>query len=223
MYVDTVDDLTRKYLDTYILYDSKLMKIRGFEDQSGRIAMFYEDENSGISATKSIGLNTNLIEHIIVNTRYFNRPSITGVSKHIPGTLYSRSPRRQYKRSICNDNSLLTSPIITFFDTFGIACRKWHSKLLLSDIDSLLNPKYPLYTEALNSIDEQQCIALNERFALCLSTMSPTDYVIASTFGFVGTCNKTSITVHHSPVYQELSDFLRKTNQTSIHLSHARV
>ena len=200
MYIETADDLERKYSGTYVKYKDKVVLVGEFASDDDGIRMYYSDSSGKVHEC----IYDHSITPILFDTHFFNRT----VKDSIPGTLHNRLARKQYRRSICSDNSKLTCPILDLYNLYGQPCYIWNSKWAFSDIMAMLNPVYPNYFAALTELPTLQVISISPKFAVCLSNLSKERYLLCSLFGFIGECDAHTITVEHEAALQEVLDYV---------------
>ena len=200
MYIETADDLERKYSGTYVKYKDKVVLVTEFTQLDEEIRIYYKD--SGGKSNECVYDHS--IIPILFDTHFFNRT----IKDQIPGTLHNRLARKQYRRSICSDNSKLTCPILDLYKIYGQSCYNWSSTWNFSDITAMLNPTYPNYFAALEKLPELQVVSISPKFAVCLSNLSTNRYLLCSLFGFIGECDAHTITVEHEAALQEVLDYV---------------
>ena len=80
-------------------------------------------------------------------------------------------------------------------------------------LERLDNPQFPSIQEACQLVPAFQAVAISPMFAITLSPLSDSRYLLTSHHGFIGEVNSATIYIKHPPVAQEVRDFIRRTNQ----------
>lgn len=116
---------------------------------------------------------------------------------------FIRSPRRQYRRGICKDNTIIYSPVRHIWGGDSYA---WSMKTI---VDALY-PTYPeTCEEAIKKLDGRSCasIALDPRFMLSLSfTAEKDDYYLFYSNVPIGAFKNGVFTIYHKLFKQEVID-----------------
>lgn len=224
-YKETADDLARKYHQTFILYDKKLAYIHHFTEMGQvpgeQIAATISIEKGG---DNSMLINPDLIEPISINTMFINNVEFREV-KHTqlcPVVLICRKPKRQWRRGICNDNTLVRSPINNLYQAINKPLAPWDSNLGWALLQRVLNPTYPSLPDACKFAKHYIACAISQMFTVTLSNISEDKYLLMSTFGIIGQCTPDRIWVHHAPALQEVRDYVTRTKQlVQVEIAHA--
>lgn len=203
MYIETEDDLRRKYEDTFVQYKKDLIVVSNFYYHHDKKVMYivYTDQNG----TETECVYDDGVVPLLFDTHFFNR-EIKG--SNIPGTLYVRLAKKQYKRSLSIENSKLMCPIIDLYAASGRGCSLWRSNWNFMDVKSMLNPVYPNYFDAIKDLPKYQVLAISPKFAVCLSNLSQQRYLLCSSFGFIGECDLNVVTIKHEAALQEVLDYV---------------
>jgi hypothetical protein len=209
-YVETIDDWHKKYHQTIVLYDGKLVWIQNFGhfDDGLRAHLTYE------SAKKiERAIDVAKIQPISFDATFIN--NCTPAELHNaqqPLVLCQRNPRRQWKRGLCSDNVTLSDPMKPLFELYGKKCAP--VPLTLSLVAQLLNPQFPTLEQAFQHIGQVWSLALSPFLAMSISNISATKHLLMSHFGFIGEIDSHGIWIHHPPMFQEVADWLKRTHQS---------
>jgi len=213
-YRDTLDDMIRKFNRTYILYNKKLAYVQGFDLTADGNIMMNITEQSGMKPRWIQDFNAEQIEVISPDSMYVNNidPEAKSPKKNEGAYTFWRNPRRQWRRSLCEETCVITNPLIPLYKTFG---KNWFVReigLGFSVVEHLLNPKYPSIIDAMSWLRKYPSVAISPNFAL---TLSPIDYspLLANMFGFIGKVSWDRLQVYYPPVLQEIQDFINRTRQ----------
>lgn len=219
-YNETAIDLDKKYLSSYILYDGEVVLCRGFEQEDdGIVGQFQRsDAKEGFFMCK---VDPKLFQTIDLDSHYFNLPVevVDTYGLTVMGWKFVRRARRQNRKGISNETAYLTSFMQAIIQSTG---RHWVSLGFgFKTIETMRKPTYPQYLEALDLCDKAVSVAVSPDFAVALSPMHKDAYLMASKFGWIGTCTDKVIDVHHLGSYQEVCDFVRRNNLSlEVNLCH---
>ena len=218
MYVETAEDLTRKYGRSFALLDNKLVYFREFVEsgEEGGVIAYLHEEGSSDTIERLIrvdSISSLAFDAMYVNVSYAPAPKRTTSKWEIPGTLFKRSPTRQWRRGLAEDNTIITCPLTSLYQSMGKVLYQWNGGLSYPLIKALQNPEYPSYNEAIERCQKEQCVAISSMFAVCLSTISPDHFLVSSVYGFVAEGIKDHIFVRHTPSQQEITDYITRTKQ----------
>lgn len=213
---ESLDDLNRKYAGTWVLLGGNVVFLTEIADYSEE-----EKTYTFCSATSNVSHGPiDLLQVIMPNTMYFNNASFAEKKSKNPAALrFSRLPKKQWKRSICKDNTWITD----FFAGITSHCklRVHHpacdvESLGTAGISRLVSPTYPEFHRALKLVESFKSIAISPEFAICLSHIHPERFLLRSLYGFVGEADSNMIYVRYPPVEQEVRDYLRRNNVTEV-------
>lgn len=218
MYVETAEDLNRKYGQTFVLLNNETIYVNEFFQESpGKIIMNHSKaDNPGKEIMNHITPNeieAFNFDAMYVNNVDFDHPRSKKDKLLIPATLFRRSPRRQWKRGLGHDNTVIACPVLPLYQSINKGLSNFDTHLSFKLIERLRNPIYPMYEEALKLCNQFIAIALSPEFVVMLSSISTDKYLIASTHGFIGEGTAKNIWIRHQPSEQEMSDYLKRTNQ----------
>lgn len=215
-YRDTFEDFNLKWQNTYALYKNQAVFVQGAEPISEEGNDF--EVSVVLNAQKIIIKDLNNLEPLLFNSQYFNgvdwNLNDSLKTKLTSGMLLSRNPRRQNKRSICGENTIITSPIYPIIEKYHFSIIAWPPcyTLNLSMIQQLQKCQFPTYMEALQACHKQISIALSPNFAISLSPMSSDRFLLSSLFGFIGEATYNEFLIYHQGSLQEVNDFVRREN-----------
>lgn len=211
-YKETVEDLNKKYQHTWCLVNNRIAYAKeltalGEDEITGKIA-FEEGKFENPVLTREN------IEPLVFNATFINNVDTWDYESNpcIPATYFSRSARRQWKRGLTMENTIIRSPIRPLYVAFGKRFPK-QAELGYNLIRRLQNPVYPLFNEALSYLPQFEAVAVSPHLALVLSNISATRCLVANHFGFIGEAQQGLIIVKHAPALQEVRDFVTRTRQ----------
>lgn len=210
-YVETFDDLSKKYHHTYIKINGELGYASNFCDKGTGIQCVWQTAD-GKETIMTI-IKPEDIETLSFDSTFLNCTSPKD-TKHIwcPLIHFSRAPKRQWKRGMCAENTWLRCPLVGLYKPYGKKVQ-WYWQLSFNTLHHLMNPQFPLLKDAVAICPQYQGVALSPMFAITLSNVSDTRFLLASPFGFIGEADATHIWVKHQPAFQEVKDFVARTNQ----------
>ena len=209
-YRESIDDLHRKYAGTYVFYDGEFSYVTQFDSDN-------DDEDIFIScdgATPYHGpFSEKKLEPIMKDSCYFNNASFKEKNPSgIAAIKYWRYPRRQWRRSLCEDIAHLESPMFPFYSMSGKRLPYWDGRLRFSVAKNLVFAEYPPIDFALKKLEDYQAIAISPDYCISLSSLDEKP-LLSSMFGFIGVVEDKKFLIYHEPTLQEVSDFVRRTNQ----------
>lgn len=218
-YVETWDDLNKKYSDTFIRYAGQISYCCNIVEKGGALVIHIKTLGPRGGLHEDICVYDALkLEELHVNARMFNKTE--GHKLQEPhentavGTLLWKSPRRQWKRSLCRGTVHLVSPVAELYSRFGKSFR-WNRELSFQSVIDLFTEIYPTVHEGFKLLERLICVAVGPDYCLVRSTISDKKALVASKFGFIGEFHpEEGFTVQHPPAAQELKDFLQRTQQT---------
>jgi hypothetical protein len=215
VYIENGDDLNKKFHGTFVKYDGKFVHMCNFvNDNDGRVvAQVYHDgstkptvETIDVSKLEAVTFDSMFVN----NSELVVRPNST---QSIPATLFLRLPKRQWKRGLSNDNTKIRCPMGWLYTSIGKNLDLFDNSLTYKLLKRLDQPTYPTLKEAVKVLPAFQAVAISPMFAVCLSNISRTRCLIASIFGFIGEATEDAIYVKHTPLLQELRDYVSRTHQ----------
>ena len=216
-YNETIDDFNLKWANTYALYQQKLVFVHSIEfsedeEEPAYSALLYHSNKTKEHLTN---FDLNILTPIVVNSSLFNSRPLTdltsAVSTQDPTCLrISRRARRMNKRSLCDEQSKLSSPAMYFMSKVSYKISGNNSAFSFQKIEHLLKNEYPAYQQAFDILSGHIMLALSSDFAIMASHIDSDQCLFASQWGFIGTATPTEIIVHHKPSYQEVCDFVRR-------------
>lgn len=213
-YQETAEDLGKKYHHTFVLYDGKAVFISAFQ-LVGKEILANIAENEGTKPQPQI-IDPTKIEPLIFDSMFVNNSKLKEetAKKMVPATLFTRNPRRQWRRGLTDENCRLSCPLAPLYRGFGKRLYNWDGRLSFQLIRHLQKPVYPSLQKALSDLESWQALAISPMFAVTLSSISSTRQLLASTFGFIGEVQNDTIFVHHRPALQEVRDYVNRTRQS---------
>jgi hypothetical protein len=213
MYVETVDDLNRKYQHSFIKIGDDLVYFAGAVNASkDSIHAIVSREGA---PEQEVDILPDTITELELDATMFNGSDLTTKRTNGPpsATVFRRSPLRQWKRGLTDENTLLECPVRPLYRSMGRKLRDCHNKLTFPLVKKLYYPVYPEFREAITLCKRHIAVAISPLFAVMLSNISADKYLIASLFGYVAEADETTIWVRHKPAAQELTDYIKRTNQ----------
>lgn len=209
MYVETADDLVRKYGETYVLLQGELVYVQTIVQDGREIAAFVTTPDQ---KEKQVKVQAEDFEELAFPAMYVNDIDESKRKFQVGATLFKRSPRRQWKRGLGHENTIITCPAAPLYRALGKKL-DWDHHLTFRLIKHLREPKYPSYPEAVEGIQKHIAMAISPDFAVILSSISPDKHLIASRYGFIGEGNKDTLWIKHHPSEQEITDYVKRTKQ----------
>ena len=214
-YSDTIEDFNIKWAHTYALWKGDLINVVGafFEetdDESPRVYVRYIKNGKNYN---EFDFDFTSVTPLLFDAKFFNGIDLdeeSCIKKKITACMYvARSSRRQNKRSMCGDNTHVTSPI---HPVIAMHRGGWPEFYGLSEslVERMRANVYPSYLDALDLCHKHLAIAISPNFAVSLSNLSATKYLFLSLFGFVGECDRDTIYVKHANSRQEINDFVNR-------------
>ena len=163
------------------------------------------------------------IEDVMPDSCFFNPHPFSSKLKFTSGArIFLRNPRRQWRRSLCDETGMFTSPLKPFFNKVGKTLPNEFYLFSFKVVEALLQPTYPTIREALAMLPRIWAVAVSPMHCL---TLSPADHkpLLCSFPGFIGELDeeRQTITMKHSLATQEVLDFLTRTNQLQWKIRHA--
>lgn len=203
-YKDTIEDFNLKWGTTYALYNGEIYYVRG---------AYYKEVPDGTPAGEPYVIlfknkaqftiddfDFNCLVPITVNSMFVN------VDKKC--LLIYRNPRRQNKRSICADTIYIYNPVEILLPK---KTRRFENNCSYQLIEQIVKPFYPKYLDALQLCYEHYMVAISPDFAVSLSNISDTKFLLSSQFGFIGEADQAKLYIYHPGSFQEISDYVNRT------------
>jgi len=218
---ETPGDLTRKYQGSFVWYNKKLRYIGSFEkkedgDTDPLCVAFMSKPGERRYTTEQV-LDDDEIENIHFDSHFFNSQHWDKEGVTIPNEglalKYERVPRRQWIRSLSPQTCLITTVIGPFMNTLGIATNNI-VELQFSHVSQMIEPYYPSYNKAIDLLPRVRTIALSPNLALLPSPYEPDVIYIRSLFALIGKAEPDRIKVYHNGSYQEVLDYVKRSNET---------
>jgi hypothetical protein len=208
MYVENYDDLNRKYAGGYAFLSGELVYIREFVKENDGIHVLYDNE---ADMEKYALIIPEDIGEINIDAKFVNIDS--------EAILIKRSPQRQWKRSICHHNTIKHSLMHNLYASFNRSYSFDYRTFSFGLVKEIIDPKYPSYNDAIDVCEKKgSSVAFSPMYAICLSSVSPDKYLVASIHGFIGEGIKDHIWIKHKHSQQEMEDFIRRSRQYNIKL-----
>lgn len=216
-YKDTVGDFNLKWGASYALHEGQLVYVYGaFFDKEGEEdeTKYYVQlgkENKG--KDRIYGFDLESLTPILVDSQFFNAVDLDGPSalknNMMAAMLISRSPRRQNKRSISDENTTISTPM---WPVVRLISNRWPNgyRISFDVIRMLLAERFPPYYMAFDYCKTHGAVALSKDFAIGLSSISEDKYLFMSQFGFIGEADLENIYVKHKGSFQEVLDFVSR-------------
>ncbi len=215
-YRDTFDDFNLKWAGTYAYWNDQLVYVHRaitVDDEDKEIepsvCLYIRDKKQNIP-----NFDLMCLKPILFNSQFFNcvdnevnAPLVkTSACLHI-----ARNSRRQNKRSVCSENTNITSPFRPIIA--GVQSR-WPSSYQMNYdyIERALQFRFPSYNTALAMCNNYYMVAISPNFAVALSNRSESKFLLASIYGFIGEADATTLYIHHHGSYQEVNDFVTRNN-----------
>lgn len=218
-YKDTVEDFNLKWRNSFAIVDNQVVYIQGAfydektEDGEEPPNFYVQIHFSDKTKIKKYDFDLESPTPILCNAQFFNCGDLDGPELiedlQTACLYYSRWPRRQNKRSICTDNSVLVSPLYPLIHQIK---GRWpdHYNIGFQHVNAILTNKYPLYSQALEYCRKHGAVALSPDFAVGLSSLRGDKFLFLSQFGFVGLADESNIYVKHKGSLQEINDFVSR-------------
>lgn len=216
MYVETADDLNRKYQRSWALLKNEVVYFLIFAQTAATITAAYT--LGGLKDIQNV-VNPEDIQPLSFDSMFVNNTNLgekTRAGWEVAALLFKRRPIRQWKRGLCSENTQLTCPASLLFGRFGKQVGKQQRVLSFELINRMRDPTYPAFNEAIDHLRNHVAVAISPLFAVCLSSISPDKYLIASKYGFIGECAHNQIWILHPPSQQEITDYITRTKQANI-------
>ena len=209
-YNDTVEDFNLKWGHTYALLDDRIVYIdaayyKENEPDHYFVSMSYNKRSEHIE-----NLDFTLFTPILFDSQFFNSCDFTQEDP-IACLYIARSSKRQNKRSICSENTIVVSPLSPLITQINFHKNKLYN-INEKYITQILKKSFPVYKDALQLCDKYLMVALSPDFAVSLSSISNTKYLLSSQFGFIGEADAECLYIHHPGSVQEINDFVRRNN-----------
>ncbi len=209
-YQDTLDDLRRKYEQTYALWKNQLVYVEGFSVDGDKIAIIYREDQRKPRTTELFD-ETHLVE-IMPDAKFFNIVSFARKVQVPNGAClaFYRNPRKQYQRSISRGNSYCVSPLRHIYEMSGIPMQGTID-ISLSMVKPLMAVTYPELHWSIDNLVPFKSIAISERYAIIPSPLHTGKVALlcSHSAGFIGTVGHDKIDLFHTIEQQEVTDYLR--------------
>ena len=210
-YLETRDDLNRKYQGTFAKYRNELVYIDGFDNGADNAVHILYRQNPRQGAKGDIFDEQQLVD-VMPDIQYFNKTDFKKKPTHEGGVCFAfyRYPRKQFQRSVSKSNSYCSSPLANLYGLFGIPSQTQLDPSL-ELIQALFNTTYPELSWALDNLPSFRSIAISERYAIVPSPFHTTKTALlcSHTSGIVGTMDQQAINLFHAIEEQEVTDYLR--------------
>jgi len=219
-YNETVGDLHRKYGDTFIKYKGQVIFCREFlaggRADKHKIYMHYSeiDTGQGVGPVE-VQHGSDDFEEIELSSGLYNTDVLSPVWQ---AYTFSRSPRVQWRRGLCNGNVAITSLTTILYPSFQALVGYVRLSLDGTVIRQIVNPKYYSYEEAYKGCKSKEfmAVALSKHLGMCVSPIDEGDPCLyLSNNSFIGRAHPKEIVVKHETALQEVHDYLQRT-KTSI-------
>ena len=164
---ESADDLNRKYQQSYVMYRGQLTWIQKiYQENAGQVKVCGENREGQYIEE---WLEPDMLQPFTLDQALVNVTSFRGIKygASVPLILFRRSPRRQWRRGICSDNSTVTCPVRPMLRRFNIQVNVYES-LSWKVIHHLLNPTYPTLERALAYCHKCMAVAISPMFFVCL-------------------------------------------------------
>lgn len=204
-YVETADDLTRKYGRAYVKYKNELVYVKSFDtNRDGAVLFYYTDGRNG---EQEVLWDNSFIEEIAIKRGFYNLGNL-------PCVKLSRTSAKQWRRSFSQDNVNQYYPSLIFYELCGFPFPYRAIAFGFKELKQIVTPEFPDTLEmAVKTVLRTGAVAISPELALCINPFSETDFLVSNLTGFVGTYSpKKGITIHHEPMFQEISDICRRNN-----------
>jgi hypothetical protein len=190
--------------------------VEGFEDHRDDNGIYTEIYMSDGKNSRKMKFEESKLDVISPDSCFFNPYPFTSKTKLARGArMFIRFPKRQWKRSLCDETAILSSPLRTIYKAYGLKVPWDDFSFPWEVVKGLLEEHYPSIKEAVVLIKNAGAVAIGPLHCVTLSSigMNP---LISSLFGFIGEIDvkKQAMLIHHKLAFQETLDFLHRTNQT---------
>lgn len=219
MYVETSDDLNRKYQNTWLRYRGSLILVHAIMDEldkDGQHIKYLSYYASPDAPRAYEPLEVEKIEVLAPESMFVPVPPQDKINWG--AVRLTRVPKRQWRRSLCRESWTGNNP-------FADAARMWnidiqrignvavnglHWQMALA----VHNAKYPAWIEALARLEKQPSVALSPQLALMWHPADPKWHLLWTQAGIVGrvSADGLNITVEHHVYGQEIQDFVNRQN-----------
>lgn len=216
MYVETAEDLNRKYKHSFGLYKDQVVFFGGFvKEGSNPMYVYYSVPNKQDIEEE---FNPDALEPLVFDSMFINNCKLgerQGRSYRLGAALFRRLSIRQWRRGLSQENVSITNPMQSLYKKLGKNLNNdtWNNTLGFEFITIMRNPTYPTFKEAIDLCDKHIIVAVSPMFAVCESNIDNNKYLLCSKHGFIGECTKDMIWIKHPPSQQEMFDYLRRTHQ----------
>lgn len=213
MYTDTADDLNKKYAGTYFWYNGELVYAAEFQNRkspegaSDEIVTVFPHKNNEILVV----VNPDLIKPIEFESAFFNI-----VYRNEMAFKLMRRAKRQNRKGLCNDTVFLLNPLAELYALFGKTAHT--PSFALDTVKNIIASVFPTWPDAIQALKTYHSVAVSPLFALCRSSLDQ-NFLMLSMFGFIGKATPDSITIYHKPSYQEVRDYLTRSNNNMVLLN----
>ena len=203
MYNESADDLSRKYGNSYVLWNGEVQYCSEFRyNNKDVIVVIFSDIEEQVYDPRALSVPS-------VEFGFFNYSKApTGFPKCWS---HSRRPKRQWHRGICDANTHLESPWERMLNLLGkqnIALRV--DKVV---VNNMVTPVFPKIAEALEELERVKCVAISTQYAVCLHPQHATRALLTTPFSFIGeVVSPREWIVKHHVMLQEIVDFSNRNN-----------
>ena len=211
-YTETVDDLIRKYQRSYVFYEDKLTHISTFDSLSDGKIYFVgsSPENIGVE----IIWDASKLKEISLVKGFYN-------FTNCPVVKLCRTSNKQWRRSLSQDNTQQVFPSLFIYKAINFPFPIRTIQFGWNQVQQIIEPSYPTkISEILDLLKKQDSVAITKNMMLCVSPYEENEYLVGALNGFIGVFSeKKGIVVHHTPMFQEVSDILFREKLTEFKVS----
>lgn len=216
MYVETAEDLNRKYSSTYALLKEKLVFFYEFTLLENHLinARYTSEKDEQCETIDPEDIKSLSFDSMFINNIEFKKPEKKIM--RIAAVLFKRKALRQWRRGINSDTVSITCPLTPLYRAFGNERKLRMSvdlDLSFNLITRLRNPQYPTFDQAIDLCQTYQAVAVSPMFAICLNNTSNEKYLLTSKYGFIGEVIPGHAWIYHAPSQQEFSDYIMRSKQ----------
>ena len=213
-YNDTIDDFNLKWANTWAYLKDEIVYIYGAEyaEDEEHSKNYYVTLSNSEQKKKCIpNFNLSSLTPILFDSQFFNCDFSQNWQKtSTPACLFiARTPRRQNKRSISDENTTIFCPLMSITSKITSSLKRSYN-LSKEHIDRVLTQTFPTYLQALDLCNDHLVVALSKNFAVSLSTISKEKYLLMNQFGFIGETDTNNLYIYHQGSVQEINDFVNR-------------
>jgi len=211
-YQETADDLHRKWVNSFCLYEGNLFHPKAFAHVGGNILCSGETEQGVFDNV----IKPEELRSISLPNGLYNIPIPCLKEQALPHAFQNmcwtliRSPKRSPMHGINYTTYRWINPLVEFVPSHSDRRELgWRFSLLRA----VMSPEYINYHQALKLLTGDLSIAVNRKWGVCLNFFDESDTraLFLSSYGFVGWAYPDRIEIKHRGSFQEALDFVRQS------------